>query len=69
MRLQCRASNFDKILDSANNQHTLLRVLHFITLFNKTALEEKNPYYISSDYIMNINPDQQVPLYEQTQYK
>ncbi|WP_165980721.1 hypothetical protein [Macrococcus carouselicus] len=58
MRIRCRAVKFDKILDSANNQGTLLKVLHFITFFNHTATtDEKNQYYIKADYVMNINAD------------
>ncbi|ULG71753.1 hypothetical protein [Macrococcus brunensis] len=53
MRIRCRSAGFDKILDSLNNEHTLLKVLHFITVYNET--ERMDSYHMKSDYVMNID--------------
>lgn len=58
LRMQCRALNFDKIVDSLNNEFTLIKILKFITYFHYAATdEEKEPMNITADTIMTMSEE------------
>lgn len=58
MRLTCKKLGFDKILESFNNEHTLIKVLKFITYYHYEALPENiNPLNMSAETISTISDD------------
>ncbi|KAA1039330.1 hypothetical protein [Macrococcus equipercicus] len=58
MRLRCRRLGFDKILESLNNDQTLIKVLKFITFYNYSAVEVgKDPIKMDADAIIHISDE------------
>ncbi len=58
MRLRCRTLGFDRIMDTLNDDQTLLRVLKFITTYHNSASDDKkHPITIAHDTIIHMNDD------------
>ncbi|TDM11952.1 hypothetical protein [Macrococcus lamae] len=58
MRLRSRTLGFDKILETLDDDHTLMRVLKFITYYHYTAVKEDvDPIRMDSDTLIQISSE------------
>lgn len=57
IRLQCRDLGFDKILDSLNNEFTLIKILKFITTYHYSKTATHNSIDMKADTLISIDED------------